>query len=56
MSIPKSFSCILKGRGQELAVLRFLVHHEVACLPEALVLIHADAIKLGDGQIGRAHV
>lgn len=49
MSIPKSFSCILKGRGQELAVLRFLVHHEVACLPEALVLIHADAIKLGDG-------
>ncbi len=49
MSTLQSFTCVLKGRGQELAVLRLVVHHEVACMPEALVLIHADAIKLGEG-------
>lgn len=49
MNSLQPFTCVLKGRGSELSVLRLVVHHEVARLPEALVMIHADAIKVGEG-------
>lgn len=49
MSALQPFACVLKGQGQELAVLRLVTHHEMARLPEALALVQADAIKLGAG-------
>lgn len=49
MAAIESFSCSLQGNGQDWTVLRLVVLHEVARLPQAVLVVRADAIKVGAG-------